>query len=135
MTTFTRRLLLFVPAALLLLFAAAYLMLGAWLESAGGRRAVERALAERLGMSVTLQGEFDIMLLPSIGVSGTELVLGPPGPASELARSREYALALALGPLLERRLLIQSIALDGGRSSLWHLALSELFCHFTPRII
>lgn len=115
MKTLTRRLLVLAPVALLLLFAGAYLLLGAWLESAGGRRAVERALAERLGVPVTLQGEFDIMLLPAIGVSGTELVLGPPGPASELGRSREYAVALAVLPLLDRRLLIQSITLDGGR--------------------
>ena len=55
------------------------------------------------------------MLLPSIGVSGTELVLGPPGPASELGRSREYAVALAVLPLLDGRLLIESLALSGGR--------------------
>jgi hypothetical protein len=115
MKTLTRRLLLLVPATLLLLFAGVYFFLGAWLESAGGRRAVERALSERLGMPVTLQGEFDIMLLPSIGVSGTDLVLGPPGPASEFARSREYAVALAVRPLLDRRLLIQSIELGDGR--------------------
>jgi hypothetical protein len=115
MKTLTRRLLLLVPVVLLLVFAGAWLFLGAWLESAGGRRAVERALSERLGMPVTLQGEFDIMLLPSIGVSGTDLVLGPPGPDSELGRSREYAVALAVRPLLDRRLLIQSIELGGGR--------------------
>ena len=110
-----RRLLLFAPVALALLFAVTWLLLDHWLESAGGRRAVERALAERLGMPVTLQGEFAIMLLPSIGVSGTELVLGPPGPASEFGRSREYAVALAVLPLLDGRLLIESVALSGGR--------------------
>jgi hypothetical protein len=110
-----RRLLLFAPVALALLFAVTWLLLDYWLESAGGRRAVEQALAERLGMPVTLQGEFDIMLLPSIGVSGTELVLGPPGPATEFGRSREYAVALALLPLLDGRLLIESVALSGGR--------------------
>jgi hypothetical protein len=115
MTTLTRRLLLFAPVALVLLFAGAYLLLDFWLESAGGRRAVERALTERLGLPVTLQGEFDIMLLPSIGVSGTDLVLGPPGPASELGRSREYAVSLAVLPLLDGRLLIESVALSGGR--------------------
>lgn len=115
MKTLTRRLLLLAPVALMLLIAGAWLLLDFWLESAGGRRAVERALGERLGMPVTLQGSFDIMLLPSIGVSGTELVLGPPGPASELGRSREYAVALAVLPLLDGRLLIESLALSGGR--------------------
>lgn len=115
MKTLTRRLLLLAPVALVLLFAGAYLLLDFWLESAGGRRAVERALTERLGLPVTLQGDFDIMLLPSIGVSGTDLVLGPPGPASELGRSREYAVSLAVLPLLDGHLLIESVALSGGR--------------------
>jgi hypothetical protein len=106
--------LLTVPLLLVLLFAAAWLLVDIWLESAGGRQAVERALAERIGLPVRLEGEFHVMLLPSIGVSGTVLVLGEPGQATELARSEEYAVSLALAPLLESRLLIESVRFSDG---------------------
>jgi len=109
-----RWLLLGVPLALALLFAAAWLLVDAWLESAGGRQAVERALADRIGLPVRLEGEFHVMLLPSVGVSGTMLVIGEPGPATELARSEEYAVSLALAPLFDGRLLIESIRFSDG---------------------
>jgi hypothetical protein len=109
-----RWLLLGVPLALALLFAAAWLLVDAWLESAGGRQAVERALADRIGLPVRLEGEFQVMLLPSVGVSGTVLVIGEPGPATELARSEEYAVSLALAPLFDGRLLIESIRFSDG---------------------
>lgn len=109
-----RGLLLTVPLLLVLLFAAAWLLVDIWLESAGGRQAVERALAERIGLPVRLEGEFHVMLLPSIGVSGTVLVLGEPGQATELARSEEYAVSLALAPLFESRLLIESVRFSDG---------------------
>lgn len=109
-----RRLLLVTPLALALLFAVAYLLVDAWLESAGGRHAVERALAERIGLPVRLDGDFNVMLLPSVGVSGTRLVLGEPGPATEVARSEDYAVSLALAPLFESRLLIESVRFSDG---------------------
>lgn len=109
-----RWLLLTVPLVLVLLFAAAWLLADSWLESAGGRQAVERALAERIGLPVRLDGEFRVMLLPSVGVSGTALVLGEPGPATELARSEEYAVSLALVPLFRSRLLIESVRFSDG---------------------
>jgi hypothetical protein len=109
-----RRLLLVAPLAVALLFAVAYLLVDAWLESAGGRHAVERALAERIGLPVRLDGDFNVMLLPSVGVSGTELVLGEPGPATEVARSHDYAVTLALAPLFESRLLIESVRFTDG---------------------
>jgi len=109
-----RRWLLIVPALFAALLWGAYLLLDVWLESAGGRQAVERALAERLGLPVRLQGEFRVMLLPRIGVSGTALIVGQPGTSGEVARGSEYAVSLALAPLLERRLLIESISLAGG---------------------
>jgi len=109
-----RWLLLGVPLALALLFAAAWLLVDAWLESAGGRQAVERALADRIGLPVRLEGEFHVMLLPSVGVSGTVLVIGEGEEATELARSEEYAVSLALAPLFEGRLLIESIRFSDG---------------------
>ena len=114
MSSRARRLLLGVPLLLALLVAGAYFLLDAWLESAGGRRAVERALEERIGLPVTLQGEFSVMLIPDVGVSGTALVVGEPGPATEVMRSQEYAVSLALAPLLERRLVIRSVQFSGG---------------------
>lgn len=115
MRAVTRRLLLLLPVLAVLLAAGAYLLINAWLDGAGGRQALERALSERLGLPVSLRGEFDVMLLPSVGVSGTDLVLGAPGTATELGRSSEYAVALELRPLLDRRLVVASFELAGGR--------------------
>ena len=61
---------------LLLLPVGLYWLADAWLESSGGRQMLEQELGARFGMSVSLEGEFDLMLLPDIGVSGTELVIG-----------------------------------------------------------
>lgn len=110
-----RRLLLFLPVLFVLLFAGAYLLAGAWLESRGGRQAIEQELSRRLGVPVNLEGEFSIALLPSVGVAGTELVIGEPGAASELGRSAEYAVELAVRPLLRGTLVIESFHLAGGR--------------------
>lgn len=106
--------LLGIPLALAVLFSVAWLLVDTWLESAGGRQAVERALADRIGLSVRLEGDFHVMLLPSVGVSGTVLVIGEPGPATELARSEEYAVSLALAPLLDGRVLIESVRFSDG---------------------
>ena len=113
MKRFGRRMLLLLPLVLAVLFAGAWLLLDAWLESAGGRQAVERALQDRIGLPVRLQGEFHVMLLPSIGVSGNELVVGDSGPQGEVATAGKYAVSLALLPLLERRLVIRSLAFAG----------------------
>lgn len=110
----TRRLLLALPVLLALLFLAAYLLVDAWLEGAGGRRALERALQDRIGLPVRLEGEFRVVLLPSVGVSGTALVVGEPGPATELLRSDSYAVSLALEPLFHRRLSIDSVEFGNG---------------------
>ena len=73
-----RRLRLFAAVLLIpaLLLAAAYWLADSWLESAGGRRMLENALTSRSGVPVRLLGDFDLMLLPAIGASGTELVVG-----------------------------------------------------------
>jgi len=108
-----KRLLLLVLLVLLLPLAA-YWLADTWLESSGGRQLLEQNLSERIGMSVRLGGEFDLMLLPDIGVSGTALVLGGPGPESEFARSEKFEMSIALQPLLDRRVLIDWIRLSGG---------------------
>jgi len=107
-----RRILLVLPLLLVVLFAGAWLLLDAWLESAGGRQAVERALQDRIGLPVRLQGAFSVMLLPSIGVSGTELLVAEPGSAGAVATAGEYAVSLALLPLLERRFVIRSVTFE-----------------------
>jgi hypothetical protein len=107
----SRRILLGIPLALALLALAAYAIVDAWLESAGGRRAVERTLADRIGLPVRLAGDFRVMLLPTIGVTGTDLVIGDPEPDGEILRGGEYALSLSIQALFKGRVLIESIRL------------------------
>lgn len=114
MTRAFRRTLLLVLVLLVLAPTLLYLAGSAWLESAGGRQALERELTRRAGLPVRLSGEFDIMLLPAPGVEGTELFIGGPGPAAELVHSREYSVALGLPSLLRGDLQIESIRLEGG---------------------
>ena len=109
-----RKLVLVLLAGFVLLPVAAYWLADSWLESSGGRRLLEQTLSGRIGMSVRLEGEFDLMLLPAIGVSGTELVIGGPEPESELARSHEFEISVALKPLLDRKVLVEWIRLTGG---------------------
>ena len=109
-----RKLVAVILAGFILLPVAAYWLADSWLESSGGRRMLEQTLSERIGMSVRLEGEFDLMLLPAIGVSGTELVIGGTEPGSELVRSHEFEISVAIRPLLDRRVFIQWIRLIGG---------------------
>lgn len=109
-----RKLVVVLLAGFVLLPVAAYWLADIWLESSGGRRLLEQTLSGRIGMSVRLEGEFDLMLLPAIGVSGTELVIGGPEPESELARSHEFEISVALKPLLDRKVLVEWIRLTGG---------------------
>jgi uncharacterized protein involved in outer membrane biogenesis len=90
----------------------AYWLADTWLESTGGRQLLERVLSERIGMNVRLMGEFDLMLLPAIGVFGTGLVIS--GPESEFARSEEFEISVALRPLVDRKVLIEWVRMTGG---------------------
>lgn len=109
----TRHKWLSIPAALILFLVAAFWLANTWLESSGGRAMLEQNLSSRIGMPVRLQGEFNLALWPSIGVSGTELVIGDPGPESELIRSREFGLSVALLPLMEKQLVIERVGIKG----------------------
>ena len=109
----TRHKWLSIPVALILLLVAAVWLADTWLESSGGREMLEQKLSSRIGMPVHLQGEFNLALWPSIGVSGTELVVGDPGPESELIRSREFGLSVAILPLLEKQLEIERVGIKG----------------------
>ena len=86
----------------------------AWLESAGGRSTLERELSQRAGFPVRLQGGFDIMLFPALGVQGTELAIGGPGTGEAFVHAGEYAVALELRPLLAGDLRVESIRLAHG---------------------
>jgi hypothetical protein len=108
-----RRLLLLLPLGLLILAGVSYFLLDAWLESSGGREALASALASRIGMPVELDQEFNIMLLPSIGVSGEGLRVGGNPKAGPFLSGGEYELAVALGPLLDRRMVIETARLKG----------------------
>jgi len=114
MTPSSRKRLLAVLLVLLLLPFAAWWFADSWLESSGGRAVLERALAGRIGMPVKLEGDFDLMLFPSIGVSGTRLLIGEPVSGREFAVSREYEASVALRPLIDGRVLIEWIRLTGG---------------------
>ena len=110
----TRSILLAGLALLVLLPLASYWALNAWLESSGGRQMLERNLSARTGMNVVLGGEFDLMLLPDIGVNGTNLVIESSPSAGPLARSAEYEISVALKPLLNGQVQIDWIRLSGG---------------------
>jgi uncharacterized protein involved in outer membrane biogenesis len=109
-----KKLVVVLLAGLILLPLAAYWLADSWLESSGGRRLLEQTLTGRIGMSVRLEGEFDLMLLPAIGVSGTGLVIGGREPESVFARSHAFEISVALKPLLERKIFVEWIRLTGG---------------------
>lgn len=114
MTHRLRKLLLVVLAVLLLLPFVAYWAIDAWLESSGGKRMLERNLSARTGMEVRLQGDFDLMLLPDIGVSGTQLIIRSTDENETLAQSAEYEISVALKPLIDGQVQIDWIRLTDG---------------------
>lgn len=120
MTRLFARILLWLAAMGVLVFAGAWLVLDRWLESAGGRAAVERKLGGALGFPVRLGGEFGVRLLPSIGVGGTDFVAGEStGPAGGVfLRGRAYRMELALGPLWRGELQLKALRLEGGHVDL-----------------
>lgn len=93
---------------------AAYWAIDAWLESSGGRQMLEKSLSARIGMKVILGGEFDLMLLPDIGVSGTDLRIESAFDEGPFAISSEYEISVALRPLFRKQLLADWIRLTGG---------------------
>jgi uncharacterized protein involved in outer membrane biogenesis len=110
-----RKLGLAVLAIFIVLPVVVYWLADTWLESSGGRQMLEQTLTGRFGMRVRLEGEFELMLLPAIGVSGTELVIGGMDAGTEFARSREYEISVALQPLLDRKVLLEWVRMTGGR--------------------
>jgi len=102
------------PTGLLALFFLLLLAADAWLESASGKRTLERAVFRTLEMPVELRGEFSIKLSPPLGVSGTELFIGGRERGETFVISREYELSLALLPLLDGVVRVLSIRFAEG---------------------
>jgi len=109
-----RKIIIFILGLFVLMPPIAYMAVDSWLESSGGRRMLENALSKRIGMDVKLQGAFDLMLLPDIGVSGTDLVVGGPQDNDRFASSAEYEISVALKPLVKGNVRIDWIRLTGG---------------------
>jgi len=103
-------------AAFLALLLGCYWLADTWLESSGGRSMLEQELSERFGMNVRLDGEFNLMLFPDIGVSGTELIVGGDGtPDTTFAYSSEFEISVFLQPLLHGQVVVEWIRLSDGR--------------------
>jgi hypothetical protein len=102
-----------VPLALLLILFLLVLAADAWLESSHGKNRLSAALTDGLGMPVRLQGEFDIVLFPSVGVTGTDLFVGDSATAPFI-RSGSYHASLALLPLIDGQLDILAFSAADG---------------------
>lgn len=104
--------LLFGLVAVLVLFLGAWFGLQAWIESAGGKAAVERQLSASSGQRVMLQGAFDVSFLPVPGVRGTDLRVYDPVSGKEFAGSRSYSVDFELRPLFEKRIVVERLHVD-----------------------
>jgi hypothetical protein len=105
---------LFVPLGVAALLFLLVLIADAWLESRAGRRELENALESSLGMPVQLQGDFDISLLPALGVSGTDLSIGSNDTDAPFVQIRDYQVAVKLLPLINGELSVLSFSAAGG---------------------
>ena len=105
------RRLLIVFLSFLLIAAGLYSGSVAWLESSGGRQAIEKQLSAAAGMPVHLAGAFDLSLLPVPRAEGTELVVTDAA-GIDLVRSRAFSVDLALKPLLKRQFLVDRLELE-----------------------
>lgn len=107
-----RRIFLLFPLLVVVLLLALYFALDAWLESAGGRRAVERVLTAQMGMPIGLQGDFNIVLLPAVGVSGTDLVIRDGATGEQMARGGQFRVSLELLPLVREELRVSEVVVE-----------------------
>ena len=124
-----RRTLLLTPLFIVILLAVVYFAFIAWLESRGGRQKIEETLSAQTGMTVRLNGDFNIGLLPSIGVSGTQLTVTDPSTGEEIASGKYFETDLAIAPLLRDELEIGLIQVEGLK-----MKLPDGYGLFIPRI-
>jgi len=95
-----------------------------WLESAAGRARLESAMSEALSQPVHLNGDFNISLWPSLGISGDDLLIGETADRRTAAadsagdgvllRCDTYHAAIALWPLLRGRLEVLAVRAANG---------------------
>ena len=101
-----------IAIVLFLALVAGVLGLNAWLDSAGGRATLERQLSAAAGVPVLLPDDFDVVLWPPVGASGSDLrVLDSVG-GEVVARSRSFSIELAPRPLINRELRAESVRLE-----------------------
>jgi hypothetical protein len=104
--------------AALILLAGLLLVLGlaanSWLESAAGRRVLQKTLTGNLGVPVELGGSYRLSFIPRLRITGTDLRVGQAGGPGLAAYSQSYAVTVELAPLLRREVKISSIALRDG---------------------
>ena len=101
------------PVLLLMLALTVYLLLDKWLESAGGREAIEKTLSAQTGMELRIRGEFSVDVWPSLGVGGTDLQLW--SALGEVFHADSYQIQVALQPLLDGQVKVEGLELTGGR--------------------
>lgn len=110
-----RRILLWLT---LLVIGLSFYLLGAWanawLESAGGRRLLQRELSKGLGLPVSLQGEYGLRILPRLEIAGTGLEVRQKEGGGVFLYSRNFSAEVELIPLLNKQLRIASINLGEG---------------------
>lgn len=111
------------------LAGAAYFGVDYWLESAGGKRALEKTLESRIGMPVSLQGDLDIRLLPPVGIQAEQLAVSDPVTGEAVATGKRLEADLALAPLLREELEIRQLEITGLK-----LALADGNSLFVPLI-
>ena len=91
--------LLIIPAGLIVMALVLGVVADRWLESAGGRRAVQNQLGELLNLDVLLEGEFKLDMFPSVAVSGSGLRLAQDA-GGTIAGAGDYSLSLNLVKLI-----------------------------------
>ncbi len=102
-----------VPLTVLIAVIIAGMLADAWLESAGGKSAIESRLSRSLNLQVSLGQEFDLRLFPSLAIAGSGLRVSSPG-AVELAGFERYALSLNLPKLVKGDIEVTAVNLVNG---------------------
>ena len=114
MNIFRRRLIWMALPLVLVIIVLLGLAADSWLESAGGRRMLQRELSKSLGLPVRLEGAYALKLFPRLQITGTGLVIDQPAADEMLAFGRKYSAAIELKPFIHREVRISSIGLHGG---------------------
>ena len=109
-----------VLAAAVALIVALALVAPYAVDTAPARQAVSRWISGLLGQEVRIQGKMRFTLLPVLGFVIEDLSVSGPDAATRepLARIRQVSMAVAPWPLLQRRVIVERIHLQGARIEL-----------------